>query len=246
MSFMRRLRSNLAQEAGQAGVRSDVPSNNAYTDLHFALQSADLATAPLCVVTGFGPFQSIAVNPSEVLANKVCDLAAELGLNIMSRILAVTPAAVDEFIAEMRTLRPRCIIAMGVTPNDVQFEHSAQNALYTEQTPAPQQIDGTMPLGERIPSDLAVDDVERALAASRPETPHVGDVQTVTSATANGGWFASDSSAYLCNYMNFRLAQTFGPDDDVEAGFCHINEHTPPAQIMAIIEAIANARIQDD
>ena len=193
-------------------------------------------------MTGFAPFGGSSHNPSEALARQVCELGSASGLHIASRVLAVTPSAVDEFIAEMLFLRPRCILAMGETSDEPQFEHSAQNALKIGRKAKVRRIDAAMGKNERIPSDISMNLVEQALASSRPPEPQRGDVNTLSSALAKRAWFQSDDSGYLCNYMNFKLAQAFGADDDVEAGFVHVNEDTPPAQILAIIQAVTNQK----
>lgn len=81
--------------------------------------ACDRPDAPM-LLTGFGPFANIEVNPSEVairdaaLMREIAAPADGAQLNIASRVLDVSDAGLRALASEIRQLRPKAILMLGV------------------------------------------------------------------------------------------------------------------------------------
>ncbi|MBI3181208.1 MAG: hypothetical protein HYZ28_03595 [Myxococcales bacterium] len=190
------------------------------------------------VITGYGDFGGTydeaagRPNPSGVLAKKL----AELGLknaDVEFRKLEVTHGAVESFLRDMERARPDVIISMGVSGGQAQVEERPQNwkGGGTDGRNQPIEegpISRTVAPRARMETDLPVDAIDKALTGSAGSLPNGRTVGTDDrSRSGRDEEYFPDDSAYLCNYLNYRLTETFGRDERVTAGFVHINGDSP-------------------
>ncbi len=183
------------------------------------------------VVTGYGAFMGITDNPSAALAQQLSELGVRGGV-VEYRRLDVTTDAVDAFIAEVRARPPDVILSMGVSSH-AQVEERPQNFLAANRDgnndfmTAREVIAG----GEReLTTDLPVAVIDEALYG-------FGSARAVGTSLSDAG-YAPDRSAYLCNYLGYQLASSFGASDETTAGFVHITGTTPVEQMHAVLQAV--------
>lgn len=207
------------------------------------------------VVTGYGDFAGTwneaegRPNPSGVLAAQL----AELGLQnatVEYRKLEVTHGAVEAFMSEIRDNPPDVVISMGVS-SKAQVEERPQNWKGNAIDGHGNRIvEGAISDGfaarERIRTDLPVNAIEAALreAASNGALPNrtVGTDDPALHGESED--YSPDDSAYLCNYLNFRLTETFGQDDRVTAGFVHVTPQTTAEEIQVIAQSVVNRELE--
>ena len=183
------------------------------------------------VVTGYGAFMGITDNPSANMAEKLAELGVK-GAIVEYRRLEVNHEAVNQFVAEMKRSPPDVILSMGVSGQS-QVEERPENRVgggvdgdNKEITP------GVVRKGAKndLPTDLPVEVIDGALKK-------FGDKREVGTSKSDPG-YAPDRSAYLCNYLGFNLADSFGESPATTAGFVHVTDHTPPEQMHALLESV--------
>lgn len=189
------------------------------------------------VVTGYGRFMGIENNPSAAMAQRLAE-AGVPGAIVEYRRLPVTHAGVDAFIAEMQKNPPDVILSMGVGGAS-QVEERPENVVGGGEdgegkSMAPGEVRPGAP--RELRTDLPVDRITRALEKFG-DTREVGTSQ-------NDASYAPDRSAYLCNYLGFNLANTFGKTDRTTAGFMHVTDHTPTEQVQAVLEAVVARQLE--
>lgn len=172
-------------------------------------------------------------NPSANMAQKLAERGVK-GAIVEYRRLDVTPAAVEQFMGEMRRAPPDVILSMGVTHGQAQVEERPENHLGA----AP---DGNnVQMQERkvreggpqeLKTDLPVETIDWALQGFG------ADRQVFTS--RSDADYQPDRSAYLCNFLGYNLAAEFGSTPKTTAGFIHITPETKVEQMAAVLDAIS-------
>lgn len=189
--------------------------------------------APLrVVVTGYGPFGGRTVNPSDTLGQQVSQLPVD-GATIEYRRLDVNHDHVDQFMNHMLKDQPDVIMSMGVgwTP---QLEELPNNYIgggrEGETHPAGPILPGHPGF---VPTDLPTEKLEKALGGFPS--------RTVGTHFSNPG-YQPDRSAYLCNYLNYRLSDAFSGDSSqaraTTAGFFHITENVTKEEMHLALQTI--------
>ncbi len=183
------------------------------------------------VVTGYGKFMGITDNPSAAMAQRLAE-AGMPGAIIEYRRLDVTHAGVDAFIEEMKKSPPDVILSMGVSSSS-QLEEQPENVVGAgedgeNQPIAPGEVRPGAP--RTLPTDLPVAGITAALSRFGADR--------VVGTSLSDPAYRPDRSAYLCNYLGFNLANTFGPTDATTAGFVHVTSTTPTEQMQAVLEAV--------
>lgn len=159
---------------------------------------------PTLLLTGFGPFGSVAVNPSQTIAERL-DGVIFRDLRVVSHVLPVVFGA-DSVLVESLIARhgPVVVLSLGVAVGDglLRIETQGRNL---RQSP-----DGPRPI---VPGDL----MERRSTIS---VPHVlGEIQQ----TGVPVRLSDHAGDYLCNhvlYNTLRLAERDG--HRFQVGFLHI------------------------
>jgi pyrrolidone-carboxylate peptidase len=184
------------------------------------------------VVTGYGAFMGITDNPSANMAQKLAEQGIQ-GAVVEYRRIEVNHDAVQAFIAEMKKSPPDVILSMGVSSHS-QVEERPENKVgggvdgdNKPITPGVVRQGGK----DELKTDLPVDAINKALDP-------FGAARVVGSSKSDP-YYQPDRSAYLCNYMGYNLADSFGTSARTTAGFIHITESTPQDQMHAVLEAIA-------
>ncbi|MFT3841426.1 MAG: hypothetical protein QM723_30830 [Myxococcaceae bacterium] len=185
------------------------------------------------VVTGYGAFMGITDNPSANMAQKLSEMGVKGGV-VQYQRLDVTEGAVDDFIKSMKKNPPDVILSMGVAP-DSQVEEQPENKVSASTDGNNQPMkDGPVVKGQAagkvLHTDLPVQVIDNAL---KP----FGDKREVGTSLSNPN-YTPDRSAYLCNYLGYNLANTFGKTPATTGGFVHVTDHTPPDQMHALLEAV--------
>jgi pyrrolidone-carboxylate peptidase len=213
------------------------------------------------VVTGYGDFGGTwneaegRPNPSGELAKQL----AKMGLSnadVEYRRLDVTHESVDAFMKEMETVKPDVVISMGVSGGYAQVEEAPENWSSGSTDGAGNAIvegpnDPAIDAHKRLHTDLPVDAIDKALNGSAGALPDGRTIGTHVT-RPRGNAYSPDDSAYLCNYLNFKLTQAYGKDDRVTAGFVHINPPmdgkpgTTAAEVKVIVQAVVNQQILTD
>ena len=186
------------------------------------------------VVTGYGPFPGVDKNPSGELAKELARAGLQ-GAKVEYRVLPVTHADVDAFVADMRANPPDLVLSLGVS-SEAQVEPRGQNwkASYPDangNSVAEGKI--TEGGGEDLPTGLPQDWMGAALRRSFG-----------TAATVNARTDSPDSSAYLCNYLNYRLLESFPRGGATMAGFVHVTRETTAEELSVLAGAAVAARLE--
>jgi len=186
------------------------------------------------VVTGYGPFPGVDKNPSGELARQLAKAGLQ-GAKVEYRVLPVTHADVDAFVAEMRANPPDLVLSMGVS-SEAQVEPRGQNwkASYPDAN-GNSVAEGKISEGggEDLPTGLPQDWMGDALRRSFG-----------TSATVNARTASPDTSAYLCNYLNYRLLESFSRGGGTMAGFVHVTRETTLDEVSVLAGAAVAARLE--
>lgn len=202
------------------------------------------------VVTGYGDFGETysaergRPNPSGLLAHALA--RTRKGVILESRQLCVTHAAVEGFIADMQRDPPDLILGLGVSPRG-QVEESPENwkreAIDGEGQPITAgSINAQRPPHERLRSLLPTAFLEAALTEGVAD----GRLTQRTLATSADETYAPDASGYLCNYLNYRLTESFGPGAEVMAGFIHVTDATAVDELEIVLDALVRNLHQDE
>ncbi|MBL8954970.1 MAG: hypothetical protein JNK82_29605 [Myxococcaceae bacterium] len=189
------------------------------------------------VVTGYGAFMGITDNPSAALAQQLAE-AGMRGAIVEYRRLDVTHAGVDAFLEEMKKNPPDVILSMGVSSHS-QVEELPENVVGDADDGEGRRIvAGEVRPGapKTLKTDLPVEHIDAALR-------RFGN-QRVVGTSQSDPAYAPDRSAYLCNYLGFNLANTFGPSESTTAGFVHVTETTPVEQLQAVLEAVVARQLE--
>ncbi len=183
------------------------------------------------LVTGYGEFMGITDNTSADMAQQLASLGAP-GAIVEYRRLDVTHAAVDAFVAELKRNPPDVVLSMGVSSQS-QVEERPENRVGGGVDGKNQPIrPGAVRPGAaaELRTDLPVAAIDSALSI-------FGDVREVGTSQSDAT-YSPDRSAYLCNYLGFNLANTFGATPSTTAGFVHVTDHTPVEQMHALLTAV--------
>ena len=186
------------------------------------------------VVTGYGPFPGVDKNPSGELAKQLAK-AGLAGAKVEYRVLPVTHADVDAFVADMRANPPDLVLSLGVS-SEAQVEPRGQNwkASYPDAN-GNSVAEGKIAEGggEDLPTGLPQDWMGAALEKS------FGSAATVNARTES-----PDTSAYLCNYLNYRLLESFPRGGGTMAGFVHVTRETTADELSVLAGAAVAARLE--
>jgi len=191
------------------------------------------------VVTGYGSFPGTPDNPSAVMAQQLAEQGVP-GAIVEYRRLDVTTTSVDRFVNEMKSAHPDVILSMG-KGSVAQIEERPENRLAggaidgAGNTLAGGRIDPDHKETRTLRTDMPVAVVENALRG-------FGAERAVGTSQDGEPSHQSDRSGYLCNYLGYKLADSFGgKGEDRErttAGFMHITEKTPEDQMHAVLAAV--------
>jgi pyrrolidone-carboxylate peptidase len=189
------------------------------------------------VVTGYGAFMGITDNPSANMAQKLAELGVK-GAIIEYRRLEVNHDAVNSFVAEMKRSPPDVILSMGVS-SESQVEERPENkvggGVDGDNRPITPGVvrDGAI---RELRTDLPVEVIDGALRK-------FGDQREVGTSKSDAN-YSPDRSAYLCNYLGFNLADTFGGTAATTAGFVHVTDHTPTEQMHTLLESVVANQLE--
>ena len=183
------------------------------------------------VVTGYGAFMGITDNPSANMAQKLAELGVK-GAIVEYRRLEVNHEAVNQFVAEMKRSPPDVILSMGVSSGsqvEEQPENRVGGGVDGDNNPiTPGVVRGGS--SRELRTDLPVDTIDDALKK-------FGDKREVGTSKSDPN-YSPDRSAYLCNYLGYNLADSFGGTPATTAGFVHVTDHTPPEQMHTLLESV--------
>lgn len=184
------------------------------------------------LITGFGPFPGIPVNPSATLAQRIADdrRLKRAGLSVAVRLIPTEYAAAEALIPAMvATLRPRAVLMLGVASKrkalSVElFARNRRSLLHADaagKRPARQVV---APFGPRV------------LKGRAPMVPVVIAAQRAGMPTR----LSRSAGSYLCNDGYWRmLAATAGP-----CLFLHIPKVKGRAMMLRLTDAsVAVARL---
>jgi pyrrolidone-carboxylate peptidase len=87
--------------------------------------------------------------------------------------------------------------------------------------------------GEDLPTGLPQDAIGQALQKT------FGHASMTDAHTTS-----PDDSAYLCNYMNYRLLESFPKGSGTMAGFVHVTDHTTAEEMQTVVEAAVSRRLE--
>lgn len=189
------------------------------------------------VVTGYGAFMGITDNPSANMAQKLAELGVK-GAIIEYRRLDVNHTAVNQFVAEMKRSPPDVILSMGVS-SESQVEERPENRVGGGVDGDNKPITPGVVRGGATPelrTDLPVEVIDGALKK-------FGAAREVGTSKSDAS-YAPDRSAYLCNYLGYNLADSFGSSPATTAGFVHVTDHTPPEQMHALLESVVARQLE--
>lgn len=180
-------------------------------------------SAPLVLVTGFGPFPGRAVNPSREVA-RMLEREPPAGVRVVARELPVTfrgaPAAIRAALAELAPERPAALVGLGVQPEPCfRLERRARGRYDGGRA----DNDGATPDGlglELGPDRECTLDLERLAEVLR--AAGAGEVRV-----------SEDAGGYVCEVT---LHTLLGEAGGAPALFLHV----PPAEVL---DAEAQARI---
>ena len=180
-------------------------------------------SAPLVLVTGFGPFPGSEVNPSREVA-RALEREPPPGVRVAARELPVTfrgaPAAIRAALAELGPERPAALLGLGVQPEPCfRLERRARGAY----SGARADNDGATPDGlalELGPDRVCALDLERL-------------AQVLREAGAGEVRVSDDAGGYVCEVT---LHTLLGEARGAPAVFLHV----PPA---AVLDAAAQTPI---
>lgn len=203
------------------------------------------------IVTGYGDFGETwrealgRPNPSGLLARALANGdPQDRSIVVEHRHLAVTHAAVEQFLSEVRCDPPNVILSLGVAPH-AQIEEAPENWKREAIDGAGGRIEAgpirmSRPPRERLCTLLPVTAIERALGEAAAD----GRLSHRTIGSSAQIAYAPDGSGYLCNYLNYRLTETFGAEAGVMAGFVHVSEATTVVELQIVLRAIVQHWMQ--
>lgn len=203
------------------------------------------------VVTGYGSFQGIKDNPSDALGRKLAEKGAP-GAIVEYRRLPVTQGGVDDFMKEMKANPPDVIFSMGVAPSGLGVDERGKPILGRIET-APRnnvvastdgsgnptragKIDFSKSEAVRLKTDLPVDSAEVKQALRQVKQLRTSTDQGITK---------HDDSDYLCNYLGYRLAESFGGSPATTAGFMHITSQTGEAPVKVLLDSVVSRQLEE-
>ncbi|MBE2250560.1 MAG: hypothetical protein IAE78_13575 [Myxococcus sp.] len=226
-----------ASFSGRSARRADVAAHlMLYKPASLGLQPGE---KPLrVVVTGYGAFMGITDNPSANMAQRLAERGVK-GAIVEYRRLDVTPAAVEQFMAEVRRSPPDVILSMGVTHGQAQLEERPENLLGANRDGNNQLMrERAVREGgpQELRTDLPIDTIDWALQGFGAQR------QVFTS--ASDPTYRPDRSAYLCNFLGYNLAAEFGASPKTTAGFMHITPETKAEQMGAVLDAITARQLE--
>lgn len=195
-------------------------------------------TRPLRVlVTGYGPFGGYPTNPSGELAKAVGALGVR-GAQVVVEVLPVEYGQVEAFVERIRRDPPDIVLSMGVGPREVEVKAYNWNAGHTDVAGQPGPGRGEIRAGGEgvLDTNLPIASINERLAGT------FGSAATLAS-TADPP--PPGEGAYLCNYLNYRLLETFR-STRTAAGFVHISPQTSPAEIQTVLEAVVAEKVRRD
>lgn len=175
---------------------------------------------PVALVTGFGPFLDVEVNPSAHVATAL-DGALVAGHRVVARVLPVdyagARAALDALVASHA---PRCVLALGVARGDVvRLERGATNRVTSDRPDATGAVWAGRALTPGGPLRR-----HAALPLSRwaDELDH-GAPRVVAS---------DDAGGYVCNATYYRLLEL--SEGTIPCVFVHIPPDCAAADLRAL------------
>ncbi len=188
---------------------------------------------PLILVTGFGPFLGLAVNPSEALARHVADVDHPTHDFVALSPLPVELEHAAERARQEAVSRSACaILALGVarSSDEIRIESTGRNRSQSNEPDARGQIASVEIILESAPATLRSPLDLRAIGRSLD---------------ANGiRWRESDDAGgYVCNDLYFRLLDAHRGGAAPPTAFVHVplGADEIPRLRDALAEGMANA-----
>ncbi len=164
------------------------------------------------LVTGFGPFPGVPVNPSEAAVNRMAEHHIRRN-DVAFRVLPTAYRQADaEILAAIGQIKPAVVLLTG-------FDRHARGLRL--ETRAANAVDPQLPdaLGVRARGSTVDPDAPATLAAT-----HSPERMASALATTSAPWaFSHDAGRYLCNYIFFRVLRFAQHNDHAfRAAFVHI------------------------
>ena len=200
--------------------------------------STKKTSKPLKVlITGFGPFPGMPVNPTGPLVEKLAtlDRRAFDGIKRTAHIFETSYAAVDRELPDLIARhRPDVLLMFGVAgrTRSIRIETLARNNRSTAIPDATGAYAGTAQIAPDAPATAALPTAAKAMFAA---VKLAGLPVTVS----------KDAGGYLCNYLCWRAAkQAAAPGGPRIAAFVHVpNTRLSPAQLVRAGAAILSAAL---
>jgi len=171
--------------------------------------------APTVLITGFGPFPGVPVNPTETLVERLVKAARRRGIRCVGHVFATRYGTVDrELPALLARHRPDVLLMFGLAARrqHVCIEMYARNRMSTRAPDA----GGFLPHAAAIAPDAPARLRGRAPFARLLAATHLARVKTRLS---------SDAGSYLCNYLYWQaLDRAAKPGGPRVAVFVHVPE----------------------
>jgi pyrrolidone-carboxylate peptidase len=143
--------------------------------------------------------------------------------------------------------QPDVALSLGVS-SKAQLEEAPQNWIGASPTSKDgagkvlphARIDARSGKKKRIKSDLPLKEIEEAMKQMH------GKSRMMRSSKRNRKDYSPDASAYLCNYLNWKLTKLYKENHRVIAGFVHIVATLPPSEVQTVVQAVVNNQIMVD
>lgn len=180
------------------------------------------------LITAFGPFQNISINPSQVLLEKLkVDLQSISGIEFTFNVLEVSYRAVDEFFYQLSSTYD-WIINMGVASNDrkPRIETIARNQVHGKDIYGFEHLS---PIIDSSASDLSTN------------FPNI-IINRILDQFDDEITLSTDAGSYLCNYIYYKSLANFRDNTKVifihTADFGQRNDAVDLTRHAAIISAL--------
>jgi len=189
------------------------------------------------LITGFEPFAGATVNPSQEIARNLHGRLIARQRVVGALLPCVFGAALDELKAQLRTVQPALVIAVGLAGGRAEItpERVALN------------VDDA-----RIPDNAGAQPVDRAIVRGGPAAywstlPVKAIVATLHGRGVPAG-VSQTAGTFVCNHVFYGLMHALRRRPGVRGGFIHVPwlpEQAPPGQpslpLETMVEAVAAA-----
>lgn len=168
---------------------------------------------PTILITGFGPFPGVPVNPTTALARRLARTRrpALRGVKLVGHVFATSYAAVDRELPQLIARhKPDAVLMFGVATREtrIRIETRARNALAL------------------LPDESGASLARHAIVPGGPSSRRMPSPAVHLLAAANGAripvYVSRDAGRYLCNYVCWRGAEAVSAKGPRLAAFVHV------------------------